>query len=74
MCFLWCYVRHLNLINKSPQGITKKDQEIVNRLNYKGIDFPVSKKDYCQVELLNKICVTVFCIENKIVYPVYLSN
>ena len=24
--------------------------------------------------MLNKICIIVFCYENKIVYPVYLSN
>ena len=24
-CFLWCHIRHLNLIDKNPQRITKKD-------------------------------------------------
>ena len=73
-CFLWCHVRHLNLNGVKPNRITKKDKEIVKGLNYSGVDFPVSKKDYGKIEILNKICVNVFCYENKIVYRVYLSD
>ena len=43
-CFLWCHIRHLNLVDKNPQSITKEDTEFVNKLNYEGINFPVSKK------------------------------
>ena len=43
-CVLWCHVRHLDLIDKNPQRITKKDKELVSTLNYEKIDFPVSKK------------------------------
>ena len=50
-CFLWCHVRLLNLVDKNLQRITKTDREFVNNLNYEGIDFPVSKKDYCKIEL-----------------------
>ena len=56
------------------ERITKKDKEIVKDLNCSSVDFPVSKKDYGKIEILNKICVNVFCYENKMVYPVYLSN
>ena len=73
-CFLWCHVRHLNLNGVKPNRITKKDKEIVKGLNYSGVDFPVSKKDYGKIDILNKICVNVFCYENKIVHPVYLSD
>ena len=72
-CFLWCHVRHLNCVDKNQQRITKKDREIVKKLNYSGFDFPVLRKDYDKTEVLNKICINVFCYENKI-YPVYLSN
>ena len=48
-CFLWCHVRHLNLVEKNPHRITKKDKEFVNNLNYEGTDFPISKKDYCKI-------------------------
>ena len=73
-CFLWCHIRHLNAIDKNPQRITKKDKELITTLNYEGIKFPVSKKDYCKIEVQNKICINVFCYENKVVYPIYLSD
>ena len=60
-CFLWCHVRHLNLDCVKPNRITKKDRGVVKKLNYSGIDFPVSKKDYGKIEILNKICINVFC-------------
>ena len=71
---LWFHVRHLNLNGVKLERITKKDKEIVKDLNYSSVDFPVSKKDYGKTGVLNKICVNVFCYENKIIYPVYLSN
>ena len=73
-CFLWCNVRHLNLNGVKLERITKKDKEIVNDLNYKGVDFPVSKEDYSKTEVLNKINVNVFSYENKMIYPVYLFD
>ena len=73
-CFLWCHARHLNLVDKNPQRITKKDKEIVSKLIYEEIKFPVSKKDYCKIERQNNICINVFCYEGRLTYPVYLSN
>ena len=71
---MWCHVRHLNLVGKNPQRITKKDKELVSKLNYEKINFPVSKKDYYKIEVQNEICINVFCYKNKVVYPVYLSD
>ena len=73
-CFVWCHVRHLNLIDKNPQRITRRDREVFKKRNYQGVNFPVSKKDYGRIEILNKICIIVFCYGNKTIYPVYLSN
>ena len=72
--FMWCHVRHLNLNGVKLCRITKKHKEIFNGLYYSGVDFPVSKKNYGKIEVLNKINVNVFCYENKIIYPAYLSN
>ena len=47
---------------------------MVSKLNYERINFPVSKKDNCKIEMLDKICINVFCYENKVVYPFYLSD
>ena len=32
-CFLWCHVRHLNLVNKNPQRITREDKKLVSKFN-----------------------------------------
>ena len=64
-CFLWCHIRHLNLIDKNPQIITKKDKELVSKLNYEWMNFPVSKKNCYKIEVQNKICINVFCYEYK---------
>ena len=73
-CFFWCHVRHLNLIDKNPQRLTKRDREVFKKLNFQPVNFSVSKKDYDGIEILNKICTNVFCCQNKTVYPVYLSD
>ena len=49
-CFLWCHIRHLNPLKIHPKRITKADRKMVNNLDYQGIEFPVSKKDYCKIE------------------------
>ena len=73
-CFLWCHMRHLNLNGVKLSRKTKKDREVVKDVNYSGVDFPVSKKDYGKTGVLIKINANVFCYENKVVYPVYLSD
>ena len=47
---------------------------MVNVLDYEGIEFPVSKEDYCKTEVQNNICINLFCYENELTYPVYLSD
>ena len=49
-CFLWCHIKHLNSVKIHPERIAKKDKEMVSELDYRGIKFPVSKKDYCKIE------------------------
>ena len=47
---------------------------MVNELGYEGIEFPVSRKDFCKIEKKNKIYINVFCYENNLVYPVHISK
>ena len=47
---------------------------MISELDYEGIKFPVSRKDYCKIERQSNICINVFYYENKLTYPVYLSN
>ena len=46
--FLWCHIRHLNLVKTHPGRITRKDKNMMNDLNYEGNKFPVSKKRLLQ--------------------------
>ena len=73
-CFLWCHIRHLNLVKTHPERITKEDKNLINDLDYKRIKFPVSKKDYCRIERQNNICINVFCYENGLTYPLYVPD
>ena len=69
-----CHIRHLNPLKTHPERITKENKNMNNYLNYEGIKFPVSKKDYCRIERQNKICFNVFCYENRLTYPFYVLD
>ena len=71
--FLWCHIRHLNLLKTHQERITKADNKMINDLDYKGIESLASKKDFSKIEK-NNICINVFCYENKLTYPVYVSD
>ena len=73
-CFLWCHIRHLNLVKRHLERITKEDKNMINDLDYEGFKFPVSKKDYCKIERQNNICINVFCYENGLTNPVDVSD
>ena len=73
-CFRWCHIRHLNPQDKYPQRIKKSDRKYVDKLNYKGIEFPVTTKQYNKIEKLNEININVFGYEDKQPYPIYLSK
>ena len=47
---------------------------MVNDLDYKSIEFPVSKKYYSRIEQKNNIFINVFCCENGLTYFVQESN
>ena len=34
----------------------------------------MQEKDFKKIEVQNKICINVFCYENKLVFPVYISD
>ena len=64
-CFLWCYIRHLNLQNNDPQLIKKSDKEYINNLGYTGIEFPATIKQINKIEAQNKINIHVFVSKEK---------
>ena len=73
-CFRWCHIRGLNPQDKNPQRIKKSDKEYINKLDYSGIEFPVTTKQYNKIEKQNEININVFGYENKQPYPIFVSK
>ena len=73
-CFRWCHIRHLNPQDTNPQRIKKTDKEYINQLDYTGIEFPVTTKQYNKIEKQNEININVFGYENKQPYPIFVSK
>ena len=71
-CFKWCHIRHLNPQIEHPERIKKGDKQMINELNYKGIEFPVSQKHYNKVEKQNSIRINVFGYESKQPFPIHI--
>ena len=73
-CFRWCHIRHLLPQKKDPQRIKECDKKYVEKLDYSGIEFPVSVKQYNKIEKQNNIRVNVFGYEEMKRYPIYVSK
>ena len=73
-CFLWCHVRHSNPVKINLERITWEDKKLANDLDHDRVAFPVREKDFSKIEKKNNICINVFCYENKLVFPIYISD
>ena len=73
-CFRWCHIRHLNPQDKYPQRIKKVDKQFIENLDYSGIEFPVTTKQYNKIEKQNEININVFGYEDKQPYPIHVSK
>ena len=63
-------MRHLTPLKTNSERMKKTDKNMVNDHDNEGIEFPVSKKNYCKFELKCNICINVYCCENGMVYHV----
>ena len=52
----------------------KSTKKFAENLDYSGIEFPVKEKDFKKIEVQNNICINVFCYENEMVFPIYVSD
>ena len=73
-CFRWCHIRHLNPQAKDSQRIKKVDKQYIENLDYSGIEFPVTTKQYNKIEKQTEININVFGYEDKQPYPIYVSK
>ena len=64
----------VNPTNKHPERVKKEDKEMTEKLDYSGIEFPISKKDYNKIEKKNGIRVNAFGHENKQPFPIHISK
>ena len=75
-CFLWCVLRYLNPRDKNDFRLTDLKQK-ENRLNTKGIKFPVKLKDISKFEKLNPDLpgINVFSVnERNKFYPLRMAQ
>ena len=47
---------------------------MINDIDYEGIKFVVSKKDFSKIGQKSNICINIFCFENELTYLVYVSD
>lgn len=72
--FRWCHIRRFNPEEKDPQRIKKSHRLLVDKLDYTGVEFPVSSKHYSRTEAQNKVNVHVFGYEKKHFFLNYIST
>ena len=70
--FLWFHIRHLTPLKIHPEKIREPDKNMVNYLDYKGIEFPVFKTDFCKVE--KKYIFALMCFAIKITWFILFIN
>ena len=68
------HIRHLNPRKNYPQRIKKDDKQFIGGLNYKGIEFPVSQKQYNKIEKQKSIRISVFGYEKGQPFPIHISK
>ena len=73
-CFRWCHIRHLNPQIKDPQRIKRVDKQFIGELNHKGMEFPVSQKQYNKIEKQNNIRINVFGYEKGQPFLIHISK
>ena len=73
-CFKWCLVRYLPPENYHSARITKADKDFAKELDFKYIKFPVKVRDILKIEKKNSISISGYGYENKVNYPIYVSE
>ena len=52
----------------------QKDKGLANDLDYDGIEILVWKEEFSKIETKNNIYINMFCYENKLTFPIYISD
>jgi len=71
-CFRWCHLAYKFPVERDPQRVSKYKKHI-DKLNYTGIEFPVTINQIPKIEKQNNISFNIFGYEDE-VYPLYISK
>ena len=78
-CFIWCYIRYLNPVNKNPNRIRKEDKKLFNNIyeKLKYFEFPlkINKNNIEKIENILEINICILSAdENNNVIPMFSSE
>ena len=74
-CFKWCVARHFCRDERNPQRISKRLRLEVDKLNWKGIEFPMKLNKINSFEKLNNISINVYSLDDELnLYPLRISE
>ena len=73
-CFRWCRIRHFNSQKTNPQRIKRVNKQFIEGLDYTNIEFPVSQRQYNEIEKQNDIRINVFGYEKGQTFPIHISK
>ena len=69
-----CHVRHIDPVKIHPERIPQNDKKLSNAFDNDRVGFPLREKGFSEIETKNNICINVCCYENKLTFPIYISN
>ena len=72
-CFLWCILAHLCPVEDHKNRISSYSMHM-NKLNLKGLEFPMKVKDIPKFENLNNLNVSVFEITGTVLTPNHINK
>ena len=72
-CFLWCILAYLFPVENHKDRIWKYIIHL-NKLNLKGLEFPVKVKDIPKFENLNNLNINVFELNGNVLTPIQVNK
>ena len=78
-CFIWSYIRYINPVNKNPNRINKKDNElfinIYQKLKYFEFPLKINKNNIKKIENILEVNICILSAdENNNVIPMFSSE
>ena len=72
-CFLWCILAQLYPVENHKDRISKYIIHL-NKLNLKGLEFPMKVKDIPKFENLNNLNINVFELTGNVLTPIHINK